>query len=134
MRQTFESLVKFRSKPVKTALFWTIIVPIILVSLVFLVSNRTFVSLDLWPFPVELNTPLSIVILLSVFLGFLAGGVTAWVSASEARRKARVNVRRVKILERELDRSSITHEEAATLSEESVALQAFPPPASRNEA
>ena len=118
----------------KTALFWVFFAPILFVSLVFLISNRTLISLDLWPFPVALNISLSIVILLSVFIGFLAGGVTAWVSASEARRKARVNVRRVKILERELDRSSITHEEAATLSEESVALQAFPPPASRNEA
>jgi uncharacterized integral membrane protein len=119
---------------VKTVLFWIIIAPLALVALVFLISNRAFVPLDLWPLPFVLNPPLSIVILASVFIGFITGGFVAWISAGEARQKARINARRIKILERELDRMSFDDEEITSLRDNDNSLKALAPPSSLNAA
>ena len=118
----------------KTVLFWIIIAPLALVALVFLISNRAFVPLDLWPLPFILNPPLSIVIMASVFIGFVTGGFVAWASAGEARQKARMNARRIKILERELDRVHLDEEEQMSPRENDNALKTLAPPSSQNAA
>ena len=118
----------------KTVLFWIMIAPLALVALVFLISNRGLIEIDLWPFPALINPPLSIVILASVFIGFLLGGFVAWTSAGPARRQARINIRRVKTLERELDR---LHEQEQKELEQTGAEEALPvlaPPSSKNAA
>ena len=96
----------------KTFLFWIILVPLALVALVFLISNRTLIPVDLWPLPVVFRPPLSVVILASVFAGFLLGGFITWTSASKARRQARLDARRVKTLERELEIGRVEDEAA----------------------
>lgn len=87
----------------KTFLFWMVLAPLALVALVFLLSNRSLIPVELWPLPVVLHPPLSVVILVSVFAGFLMGGFIAWTSAGKARRQARADARRLKTLERELE-------------------------------
>jgi uncharacterized integral membrane protein len=96
---------------VKTFLFWTILAPLALAALVFLVSNRSVVRLDLWPLPFILNSPLSIVMMASIFTGFVTGGFVAWASAGAGRQKAQINARRIKILERELDHATLDEKE-----------------------
>lgn len=118
----------------KIVLFWIIIAPLALVALVFLISNRAFVPLDLWPLPFILSPPLSIVILASVFISFITGGFVAWASAGEARQKARINARRIKILERELDRVTPDEAEQTSWRDNDNVLKALAPPPSQNAA
>ncbi|MBT3767556.1 MAG: LapA family protein [Rhodospirillaceae bacterium] len=117
----------------KTFLFWIILVPLALVALVFLISNRTLIPVDLWPLPVVFRPPLSVVILASVFAGFLLGGFITWTSASKARRQARLDARRVRSLERELEISRV-QEEMMNTSAGGETLPALTSPSSRNAA
>ena len=107
----------------KIVLFWIIVAPLALLILVFLVSNRAFVQINLWPLPFILNPPLSIVIVASVFTGLVTGGFVTWVTAGEARQKARINARRIKILERELERVTLDEKEQMSLRDNDNSLK-----------
>lgn len=72
------------------------------VVILFAVSNRTPVTLDFWPLPFFLPTPLYLVVLAGTFLGFIFGGLVAWISAGSARSKARREKRRASSLEKDL--------------------------------
>lgn len=117
----------------KTILFWIILVPLAMVALVFLISNRTLIPIDLWPLPVVFRSRLSVVILFSVFSGFLLGGFITWSSASKARRQARLDAKRVNTLERELEINRV-QDEATNMSAGGETLPALTSPSSRNAA
>ncbi len=72
------------------------------VVILFAVSNRTPVTLDFWPLPFFLPTPLYLVVLAAAFLGFIFGGLVAWISAGSARGRARREKRRASNLEKDL--------------------------------
>lgn len=83
-------------------LSWIITVPLLVIAVVFAVANRKTVAIDLWPLPVTLEPPFYLVVLVAVFVGFLAGGVVVWLSGGRRRRRARELRFRNEELEREL--------------------------------
>jgi uncharacterized integral membrane protein len=77
--------------------------PLAAAIIVFSVNNRTEVILDLWPLGV-VTAPLPVfaVVLASMVVGFVAGGLTAWNSAGRTRRRARAEAKRADQAERDL--------------------------------
>ena len=64
-----------------------IIVGVVVV--LFSISNRSVVLLELWPLPYVVPFPFYGVVLIATMVGFLGGAIVAWFSASKTRRKAR---------------------------------------------
>lgn len=83
-------------------LSWIITLPLLAIAVVFAVNHRGRVTLDLWPLPISLEPPLYLLVLLSIFVGFLIGGVVVWVAQGRNRHKARERRFRVEELEREV--------------------------------
>jgi uncharacterized integral membrane protein len=82
-----------------------------LVSVVLAIANRQDVSLSFDPFSdtdpaIEVLMPLYLVILLSIFLGVLIGGMTSWIGAGRARKQARAFRRTQKSQTKNLDRKT----------------------------
>ena len=69
--------------------FITMMVVGILVIL-FSITNRQSVALDLWPLPLFVDVPIYAVVIAAAVIGFIAGGIVAWFSGGRARRRARV--------------------------------------------
>ncbi|HEV7371413.1 lipopolysaccharide assembly protein LapA domain-containing protein [Arenibaculum sp.] len=84
-------------------LSWVITIPLALLVISFAVSNRDEVSLGLWPLPGRMEVPLFLVGLLGLLIGFLAGGIVAWVAGRRHRVAARREARRAARLSQELD-------------------------------
>ena len=83
-------------------IFWVIVALIAVLLALFAASNRADVALALWPLPFVLELPLYLAILATLAIGFVAGGLSAWVSGRRRRREARRRGRRIAALEREL--------------------------------
>ena len=62
-------------------------IPLAAVIVVFTISNRGKVLIDLWPSPYNFEAPLFAAVLVAALVGFLCGGVISFVSAG--RRRAR---------------------------------------------
>lgn len=73
----------------KRFLSYLVMVPFALVVIVFSAVNRELVTLDLWPFPHEISVPIFSLVLGVFIFGFLWGGIVAWISAGDSRRRAR---------------------------------------------
>ncbi len=78
--------------------------PLTIIVVAFAVKNRDFVPLDLWPFELAASVPVFVLVLGSMFLGFLIGALTMWLSSGKRRRQARVTRRRLTKLERDVQR------------------------------
>ncbi|MCZ4281392.1 LapA family protein [Kiloniella laminariae] len=83
---------------------WVLTAPITLAILVFAVSNREDVTLEIWPFGIQLQYPLYLIILISLGVGLLIGALLAWLSAGTSRKKARQAEWRALDLQRDLSR------------------------------
>lgn len=84
-------------------LFWIVAAPLAVAIIVFSVNNRSEVTLDLWP--LDMTTaplPVFAVVLASLLAGFVLGGMVAWFSGAETRKRARQMSRRAEAAEREL--------------------------------
>ena len=68
----------------------------------FAVSNRTGVLVEIWPFPWQLALPLYALILLAVLLGFIGGIIAAWMMGGEKRKEQRRLKKQVRALEQSL--------------------------------
>ena len=79
-----------------------IIVGILVV--LFAISNRSVVILELWPLPYFVPFPFYGAVLIAAFIGFIGGSIVAWFSAGSARRKARHATRKASGLEKDLDK------------------------------
>ena len=66
-----------------------LVLPAGLVLVTFAVVNRGPVTIDLWPLPLDMQAPLSAVILLSLIVGVVWGGVASWFAAGTGRKRAR---------------------------------------------
>ncbi len=99
---------------------WFVIVPAALAVVAFSVSNRAPVTVDLWPLPFTAELRVFAVVLVSVFAGFILGGLVAWISGGKRRRRARAMARRAKSAEAELARlrDKVTDLEAAVPKQE----------------
>ena len=80
---------------------WILTVPLIVVAVVFLTSNREPVTLDLWPFELSLHTSLHWVLLACVVFGLVVGSMATWLSTAPARRRTRQARQRMAELERD---------------------------------
>jgi uncharacterized integral membrane protein len=83
-------------------LHWLVTGPVILVLVIFAVSNRETVTVTLWPLPFSLDAALYLIVLLAGLAGFLIGELVAWINGRSWRRDARSKARRIEALEREL--------------------------------
>lgn len=71
----------------------------------FAVSNRMPVVVEIWPFPYQLELGLYAVILLAVFVGFVAGVIAAWLAGGKRRRELRALRRETRDLQASLART-----------------------------
>jgi uncharacterized integral membrane protein len=83
--------------------WWVVLALVALVLILFAVSNRESVSVELWPLPALVEVPLYLVVLGTLLVGFFAGELVAWVRNWRWRREARRSRDRIAVLERELD-------------------------------
>jgi len=74
-------------------------VPLLVVLVLFALSNTNAVRISLWPTDYSLQAPLSMAILGAMGVAFLFGGLVAWISALAQRRRARRAENRVQLLE-----------------------------------
>jgi lipopolysaccharide assembly protein A len=77
-------------------------IPLLLVMVLFALSNRAPVTLVLWPTDFSLELPLSLAILSAMAIAFLVGGVLVWFSVLAQRRRARRAEQEVRLLEAEV--------------------------------
>ncbi len=91
-------------------LIWIIFLPIAVVLIVFGVSNRASVPVDLWPFSLIIEVPLFALLIGALLSGVIWGGVSTWLRAGSARREARQNAREVRSLTFENQRQGKTIE------------------------
>jgi uncharacterized integral membrane protein len=73
--------------------------PLLLLLVLFALSNSAPVRLHFWPTDYALELPLSLAVLGATAVAFLAGGVTVWVSELAQRRRARRAEHAVRLLE-----------------------------------
>jgi lipopolysaccharide assembly protein A len=76
-----------------------IALPLLLLLVLFALSNRQSVSLHVWPTDYAATLPLSLAVLGGMALAFIAGGFLVWVSELVQRRRARQAERTVRLLE-----------------------------------
>lgn len=84
-------------------IYWLLTAPLIVVAVLFAVSNLGAVEIELWPLPGTLETRLFIVVLVPLVLGFFAGGTVAWFGAGRVRSRARAAERAVRTREIEIE-------------------------------
>lgn len=77
-------------------------IALIAVIMVFALSNREYVTIDLWPFERTWSPRLGLVVLYSLAVGFLAGMIFMWFNNGNVRDKKRRYYYQAQHLEREL--------------------------------
>jgi uncharacterized integral membrane protein len=81
---------------------WLLILPLLVLLVLFALSNREAVVLRLWPLDLGLVAPVGVAMLALAAVGFLLGAFLAWAGSLGARRRARRIERAAKALEAEL--------------------------------
>ena len=79
-----------------------LILPLLLVLVLFAVSNMQPVAVGFWPFDLTWQAPLAIVVLLIAALAFLLGAFIAWAAGGPSRRRARARIREGEAAQAEL--------------------------------
>jgi uncharacterized integral membrane protein len=81
---------------------WIVTAPIVILVVLFAVSNLDEVTLHLRPFPFDLTIRIWALTLIVLFVGFLLGGIVTWIGDRKRRREARLLARKVTLLEQSL--------------------------------
>jgi uncharacterized integral membrane protein len=76
--------------------------PILLILVLFALSNTGTVQLALWPTDFTMQAPLSLVILGGMAIAFLLGGILVWFTELGQRRRARRAEYTVRLLEQQV--------------------------------
>jgi len=76
--------------------------PLLILLVLFALSNTTPVRLGLWPSDYTLQLPLSLTVLGAMAIAFLLGGAMVWVSELAQRRRARRAEHAVRLLEEQV--------------------------------
>jgi uncharacterized integral membrane protein len=92
---------------------WVLFAPLLVLLVLFALSNMDEVQLRLWPFDLAWATPLSVAVLLIAGFGFLLGAGIAWAAGLPHRRRARRLEEAARVLEAELNRYRQQEVEAA---------------------
>jgi uncharacterized integral membrane protein len=82
--------------------YWAGVIVIAAFVALFAASNRETVALALWPLPFLAQSPLYLVVLMSLAFGFVVGVVAAWIRGRTRRRQLRECRRQNEALAREL--------------------------------
>ena len=94
---------------------WLIALPVLLACILFALDNRGTLVLGLWPVPWKYSLPVYVWMLGAIVVGFLFGGLVAWLNAHNKRaalHRARLEVERLEADVAELQRR-LTAAEAA---------------------
>ena len=76
--------------------------PILLLLVLFALSNTAPVEIGVWPTGLSLHAPLSLVVLSGMAIAFLLGGVLVWFTELGQRRRARRAERTIRMLEQQV--------------------------------
>jgi uncharacterized integral membrane protein len=93
---------------------WLIIAPLLLLLVLFALSNTAPVRLGFWPTGFSREVPLSIAVLGGMAVAFLAGGLLVWISELSQRRRARRAEHAIRLLEAQVQELK-SHAPAQTL-------------------
>ena len=93
---------------------WIAMIVVGIFVVLFAISNRSVVILELWPLPYLVPFPFYGAVLVAAFVGFIGGSVVAWFSAGGMRRKARHAARKASGLEKDLGKLKEKIEELET--------------------
>ncbi|MBP0493741.1 lipopolysaccharide assembly protein LapA domain-containing protein [Pararoseomonas indoligenes] len=93
--------------------------PLLLVIVLFAVSNMQPVQVGFWPFDLTWQTPLALAVLLIAALAFLLGAFIAWAAGGPSRRRARARIRAGDAAQAELNQ--LRAREAKRVEAETVA-------------
>jgi|ERR1700722_3162728 putative membrane protein len=86
-----------------------IALPLLLLLVLFALSNRQPVPLRFWPTDYSLVLPLSLAVVGGMAVAFLAGGLLVWMSALAQRRRARRAEQTVRLLEAQVQELKARH-------------------------
>lgn len=75
-------------------LYWLVAAPLMILAILFAVSNQGVVELGLWPVLEGQPLPTFLVVFGAFAIGFFAGGFVAWIGGHRHRVRARVAERR----------------------------------------
>jgi uncharacterized integral membrane protein len=78
---------------------WIVAIPLLLLMVMFALSNSEPVRLGLFPTDYSIEVPLSVAILIAMGIGFFLGGLRLWFTALYHRRVARQAQNSVRLLE-----------------------------------
>jgi uncharacterized integral membrane protein len=81
---------------------WLLFVPLLVVLVLFALSNPQDVEIRLWPFDLAWVSPLGIAVLILCAIAFLLGAALAWAAGLAARRRAARVEEAARLLEGEL--------------------------------
>ena len=98
---------------------WLLIAPLLIVLILFAVSNQQPVGVSLWPFDLTWQAPLATVVLLFAAVAFLLGAFVSWAAGGPARRRARARIREGEAAQAELN--TLRAREAKRVEAETVA-------------
>lgn len=70
-------------------LTWIVTLPLLILFVVFAVANRTPIEVNLWPLDLRVSLPLFLTVLVTLFVGFVVGGLVSWWSGHRTRERAR---------------------------------------------
>ena len=83
---------------------WIIVLSLALIVGAFAIHNHQTVTLDLWPLPfAEVSVAAFVLVLAAAFIGFIIGGLCAWIGGAASRRAARDKARVLATTRRELE-------------------------------
>ncbi|MBL12740.1 MAG: hypothetical protein CMM51_04105 [Rhodospirillaceae bacterium] len=86
----------------KKIISWMTMVVVAVFLVLFTISNRPEIIVELWPLPYTLNLPLYLLLLVSAFLGFIAGVIITFFSSGTMRKNFRKAEKKAGNLEKEL--------------------------------
>lgn len=98
-------------------------IPLAAVVVVFTISNRGVVTLDLWPTPFRFDVPLFSAVLAAAIVGFLIGALVSFISAG--RRRAR-NRHLMRMLENSKREEAMLREQIKKLEKAAAAKSEAP--------
>ena len=79
-------------------------IPLTIILVLFALVNRQGIEISLWPFPWSFTLPAFLLILGTLFIGFMLGGMTVWVSQHTQRHQQKKLEREMAELNRKLTR------------------------------
>ena len=83
-------------------LYWFVAAPLMILAVLFAISNRGPVELELIPLPGSVTVPVFILALGVLAVGFFSGGFISWINAGKTRSRARIAERKARDEEREI--------------------------------